>query len=62
MPRDPLFNKQWALDHPGNDADINAVEGWDEYLSDSIGASDSGPNVIIAVIDTGVDYNHPSKG
>lgn len=58
-PRDPLFNKQWALDHSGNDADINAVEGWDEYLSDSIGGSDSGPNVIVAVIDTGVDYNHP---
>ena len=52
-PTDPDFGKQWAL------TDINIAEGWKEYLSDSQGGNASGPSVIIAVIDTGVDYTHP---
>ena len=30
-----------------------------KYLADSQGGSSSGPSVVVAVIDTGVDYNHP---
>ena len=64
VPNDPYFNVQWALHNtgqsypiPGNtvesglwDADIDCVEAWDITLGD--------PNMIIAVIDTGVDYTH----
>ena len=58
-PTDPSFNQQWPLANLNNDADINAQSGWDEYLSDPMGASSTCPAVIVAVIDTGVDYNHP---
>ena len=58
-PTDPFFSSQWPLANLSNDADINAQEGWDEYLSDQNGRSESGSDVIVAVIDTGVDYTHP---
>ena len=63
-PNDPLYNKQWALyntgrDDEGNndpnkvaDCDIDAPEAWDI----TTGVSD--PAVVVAVIDSGVDYNH----
>ncbi len=44
-PNDPMFAQQWALPK------IKAPLAWDT-LKES-------PNVIVAVIDTGVDYNHP---
>ena len=46
---------QWSL----TNADINWKGGAEKYLSDSQGGSKYGPEVIVAVIDTGVDYNHP---
>lgn len=58
-PNDPSFQEQWALRNLPNEADINAQEGWAEYLSDPVGGSPNEPKVIVAVIDTGVDYNHP---
>ena len=58
-PNDPSFHTQWPLANLPNGADINAQKGWAEYLSDPVGGSSNGPNVIVAVIDTGVDYNHP---
>ena len=54
---DPLFNLQWALLNTGqfagatSGADIKATEAWDI----SIGSGD----VIIAIIDTGIDNSHP---
>jgi len=56
IPNDPLFNKQWGLHNTGQtggvvDADIDAPEAWDI----ATGSSD----VTIAVIDSGIDYNHP---
>lgn len=56
IPNDPYFDMQWALHNTGQtggipDADIDAPEAWDIET----GSSD----VVIAVIDTGVDYNHP---
>ena len=56
---DPFFRNQWPLKNLENGADINAVQGWHEYLSDSIGGNAAGDPLIVAVIDTGVDYNHP---
>lgn len=44
-PNDPDFPDQWALPK------INAPDAWD-IRSDS-------PDVVVAVIDTGVDYDHP---
>ena len=50
FPNDPLFGDLWGLNNDG-DNDIDAPEAWDI----TTGSSD----VIIAVIDSGVDYNHP---
>jgi thermitase len=43
LPNDPYYSTQWALPK------IQADSAWD---------STKGDNVIIAIIDTGVDYNH----
>lgn len=56
IPNDPGFIYQWGLANTGQtsgspDADIDAPEAWDF----TTGSKDS----IIAVIDTGVAYNHP---
>jgi len=56
---DPLFSEQWHLHNVGQtggkvDADMDAPEAWEV---------EQGSNqVVIAIIDTGVDYNHESKG
>ena len=56
IPNDPDFPQQWALNNTGQtggtaDADIDAPEAWDRETGD--------PSVIIAVVDTGIDWNHP---
>ena len=56
-PTDTYYSYQWAYDD--NYADINIEEGWTEYLSDSIGGDPDGPSVIVAIIDTGIEYTHP---
>jgi len=54
-PNDPRFGELWGLHNTGQsggtlDADIDAPEAWDT----ATGSSD----VVVAVIDTGVDYTH----
>jgi subtilisin family serine protease len=49
-PDDPDFYLQWNMDQ-ANDADIDAPEAWD-VATDASAA-------IVAVIDTGVQYDHP---
>jgi len=49
-PNDPRFGELWGLNSSA-DNDIDAPEGWDI----TTGSAD----VVIAVVDTGVDYNHP---
>lgn len=50
-PDNPYYSLQWALNQP-SDCDIDAPEAWDIETGDE--------NIIIAIIDTGVDYNHPN--
>ncbi len=58
FPNDPFFDLLWGLNNTGQDpfegtpgADISAPEAWELETGN--------PDVIIAVLDTGVDYNHP---
>jgi len=56
VPNDLNFSEQWALHNTGQtggtpDVDIDAPEAWD--------IETGSPDVIIAVIDGGIDYNHP---
>jgi len=56
IPNDPDFNLQWALHNTGQtggtvDADIDAPEAWDIETGDA--------DVIIAVVDSGIDLIHP---
>jgi len=63
---DPLFSKQWGLDNTGQvykedeygnpvsgtpDADIDAPEAW--------GIATGDPEIKIAILDTGIDQDHP---
>ncbi|NJM90989.1 MAG: S8 family serine peptidase [Myxococcales bacterium] len=55
-PNDPRFNELWGMHNTGQtggvaDADIDAVEAWDN----SVGSSE----IVVGVVDTGVDFNHP---
>ncbi len=50
LPDDPQYLTQWYLEQ-ANDHDIDAEAAWEM----STGAT----NVVIAVIDTGIDMNHP---
>jgi subtilisin family serine protease len=59
-PNDASFSTLWGLHNTGQtvngtpgtaDSDIDAPEAWDSVTGSS--------NVVIAVVDSGVDYNHP---
>ena len=50
VPNDPNFYYQWALNQ-SSDHDIDASEAWEIETGDE--------DIVIAVIDTGVDYTHP---
>jgi len=54
-PDDPQFGELWNLesnDTPGDDGpDIDAPGAWDRTTGD--------PAVVVAVLDTGIDYTHP---
>jgi subtilisin family serine protease len=55
VPNDPSFGTLWNLHNTGQDggtpgADIHAPEAWDLKTGSS--------NVVVALLDTGIDYNH----
>ncbi|RIK35687.1 MAG: hypothetical protein DCC58_20215, partial [Chloroflexi bacterium] len=63
VPADPAFDKQWGLDNTGQytvggsglpDADIDAPEAWTLTTGSSA--------VVVAVIDTGIDFSNPDLG
>src|SRR5262245_59605425 len=56
IPNDPGFSQEWGLNNTGQtggtpDADIDAPEAWN--------VTNNLSTVIVAVLDTGVDYTHP---
>jgi len=56
VPSDPEFSDLWGLDNPGGSggvagADISAVDAWNVTTGSS--------NVVVGVVDTGIDYTHP---
>lgn len=55
-PNDPYISLCWGLNNTGQsggtpDADIDAFEAWDTFTGYG--------NIVLAVVDTGVDPNHP---
>lgn len=62
IPRDPFFMRQWGLANQGQNIVMGGIEG--NYGSD-IGAlkaweiNKGSKDVVVAIIDTGIDYNHP---
>jgi subtilisin family serine protease len=55
-PNDPHFADQWALNNDGRNggkkrADVDALKAWQ--------TSKGSEDVVVAVLDTGVDYTHP---
>ncbi len=50
LPNDPRRSELWGLDN-SRDADIDAPAAWD--------ITTGSRSVVVAVVDTGVDYNHP---
>ncbi|MGA3323944.1 MAG: S8 family serine peptidase [Terriglobia bacterium] len=56
VPNDPLFSQQWGLSNTGQNlgtpgADIHAPQAW--------GITTGSSNVVVATIDSGIDYTHP---
>ncbi|WP_020473323.1 S8 family serine peptidase [Zavarzinella formosa] len=56
LPNDPSFGNLWGLNNTGQDggtanADINAPEAWNTNTGSG--------KMIVAVIDSGIDYTHP---
>lgn len=56
IPDDPRYNEQWHYHNTGQqggtpDADIDLPEAWDIVRGNS--------NVVVAVIDDGIEYTHP---
>lgn len=49
-PNDKLFDQLWGLSNPKG-FDINALKAWKSAYGDK--------RVVVAVIDTGIDYTHP---
>jgi subtilisin family serine protease len=56
LPNDPMFSEQWALSNDGKNggkanADVAALKAWLK--------TQGSDKVVVAVLDTGVDYTHP---
>ena len=49
---DPLFEKQWFLNHGAVDgSDMNVIPAWHKGYT--------GKNVVVTILDDGIQINHP---
>ncbi len=55
IPNDPSFNQQWQY-YQANDKDIDADEAWDITTG---GTTENGHEIVVAVIDDGLQLDHP---
>ncbi len=54
LPNDPGLDAQWYLRNEGFGGDVRALGAWSESLGDS--------NVVICILDSGMDWHHPDLG
>lgn len=55
LPNDPNLNSQWYLRNMNiGGGDVRAVGAWNQSLGDS--------NIVICILDSGVDWHHPDLG
>ena len=56
----PYFKEQWNLENTNNSGhDINFLKAWNDFQNLIVKEDGSGYNVVIGIVDDGVDYNHP---
>lgn len=55
-PNDPEFAKQWNLSSPQTHVDISATEAWKLGKG---GKDAAGNDIVVAIVDGGMDVNHP---
>ena len=56
LPNDPLFNNQWYLFNTGQ---ANGIENEDIFAPEAWAIRATSPDVIVGVIDTGIQLDHP---
>ncbi|MEK7354943.1 MAG: S8 family serine peptidase, partial [Bdellovibrionota bacterium] len=60
-PQDPMWLSLWGMKNYGQDAPngVEGVEGADIGAMDAWQVTTGSKDVLVAVLDTGIDYNHP---
>jgi thermitase len=51
-----IFDEQWALENTGQNG---GIAGQDININEAWSLTQGSPNIIIAILDTGIDYFHP---
>src|SRR5437868_4748442 len=59
-PNDPSLSQQWALNNTGQRLNgITGTAGADERTLNAWNVTTGSKSVVVAIVDTGIDYNHP---
>jgi thermitase len=59
-PNDPSFGNQWGFDNSGQSVNgISGTAGADEHATDAWSVGTGSRSIVIAEVDSGIDYNHP---
>src|SRR5215472_5582991 len=60
VPNDPNFSRQWVLLNTGQTVNgVGGTSGADEGALGAWSITTGSASVVVAVVDTGIDYNHP---